>query len=185
MKYSYSREEKEVWKSSISFPGYADWYSYSLRIKHVDTGSEHSGQNICSPQVKFSLPLSDKGWCPGICEALGFLLLECLISSSFPQTSMLGDFAFPSSGVIENLIRIKPERMVFFPKVTRGKLFKPLTAHQPEMRVLSFSDELPPGNKQSCLPSSTDSAPGGRSSKRPTGTIPHLISTVIPKVPMV
>ena len=49
--------------------------------------------------------------------------------------------------------------MVFFPKVTQGKHFKPLTAHQSEMHVSSFPDEMAPGAKQSLhsspAPSST------------------------------
>lgn len=52
-------------------------------------------------KLKFSLPLSGKGQWPGISELLRFLLLECLISFYFPQISMLGAAAFPSSGVIE------------------------------------------------------------------------------------
>jgi hypothetical protein len=65
----------------------------------MDSG--HSIKNICYPQIKFSPPLSGKGQCPGISKLLKLLLLECLISFYFPQISMLGASAFPSSGVIE------------------------------------------------------------------------------------
>lgn len=45
--------------------------------------------------------------------------------------------------------------MVFFPKVTQGKRFKPLTAHQSETHVSSFPDEVHGAAKPSLAPSPT------------------------------
>ena len=81
--------------------------------------------------------------------------------------------------------------MVFFPKVTQGKHFKPLTAHQSEMHVSSFPDEMPLGAKQSLHPSPAPSSTHmlspwakGHPEKR-VGTSPDLIPPVILKMPTV
>lgn len=81
--------------------------------------------------------------------------------------------------------------MVFFPKVTQGKHFKALRAHQSEMPVVSSPDETPSGVIQGAccqlcpiLHHSCDPGAQGHP-QRPKDVAPPSICTVILKMPPV